>query len=106
MLGYHFWTSEPFWAFGCFAASFLTIFALIPTKEEVKRLFQTTSSSQWKWWIKGMSSSIFAYFTLGALNVPINITYLIVFLCLVFPWSEQPEEDINAHRRVYRAVTA
>jgi hypothetical protein len=76
-----------FWGILAFSIAFVSIFAIIPSFEEILSLVKTSTSSSWNWYVKGMGSSILVYGILSLLVVPKEIIYLVIIPLLFFPWT-------------------
>ena len=77
------------WGILVLSIAFISIFAVIPSSEEVLALVRTSTSSSWNWFVKGIASSLLVYLSLTIMGVSKEIIYLSILPLLFFPWTEK-----------------
>ena len=80
------------WGILAYSIAFVSIFATIPSIEEISTLVKTSTSSSWNWFIKGMTLSLLVYLGLSLVSVSKEIIYLVIIPILFYPWTEKRSE--------------
>jgi hypothetical protein len=94
------------WGILVFSITFVSIFAIIPSSEEMTSLLKTSTSSGWNWFFKGMTYSVVVYLSLTLMGVSKEIIYLSVLPLLFFPWTENNKSVKKTSLRALPQKTA
>jgi hypothetical protein len=68
---------------------FLTI-SFVPTKKEIKEVFDTSPQSQWYWLFKAVFYPLFVYIFRFLFTVHYDFFYFFFILCFIIPWDDNP----------------